>query len=546
MIRRLLPAFALIALAVPALADDARSLPTSIDGVTVYSDRAIVTRKGRIDLAPGVHELRLDGLPASASRDSLRGRVEAAEGAARLLTVEGEVVRLEATDRPDVRAAREAVDAAHAKARDAALAVEESRARHALALSAADAATDSVARQLGSGGDVVLDRLLQARDFAAKQAGKLRATLVADIEAQRKADEALATAKARLQQISASGDRLRTAATLTVVVDSKTQLDVHLAYTVRGAGWAPTYAVRASEDYGSVGIDVSGRVWQSTGEDWDGVSLELSTAQPMLGAAPPEPSRWTVGLVRPSDYEDDGAVVAESVAMDAAPATKAMPKEAQVRRSGVSIAFVAPERSRVRSDGRPHRVSLASYPLAADPYWVTVPAQSERVFVATELVNSTGTPFPAGEVTVFVGPDHVGRTSIPDWNPDEPLEFGLGVDPNVDVEREVLANASGAEGWIDEQRVHRRDFRITLGNHRSRALEIRVRDRLPVSRDARIVVEEFRTSLTPHTPADKADAERDTARGFLEWRLPVPAGGTTELRFGFDVRHPEDWSVDGL
>lgn len=548
-LHRLLPAAVVLLAATVAPAEPAdREVATSIESVTVYSDRAVVTRTGSIRLPSGVHELRLSDLPATARRDSFRGRITTASGRARVLTVDGEVVRLEADARPEVVAARDAFQAAERAQREASLVLEEARAHHQLALSAAESAAASVRDALASGATPELDRLLEATKFAGDGAARARTRLASATAARRDADHALSVAKERLDAVRSAGDRLRTAANLTVAVEQDAEVELQLTYSVGQAGWAPVYAVRAETNYERVEFEVAGRVWQRSGEDWDGVRLELSTAQPALGAAPPEPERWTVGLRR--EVEADAPPAAKAELQDARPAPTRSPSQdanfdAQVRRSGVSIAFVAPERSRVRSDGRPHRVSLARHSLDAEPFWVTVPSMSERVYVATELTNTTGTPFPAGELSVFVGPDHVGRGRLDDWNPDADAEFGLGVDPLVDVDRETLSDASGAEGWIDEERVHRRAYRVVLGNHRERELVVRVRDHVPVSRDERIRVEGFQSSVAPHR-FDEDEERRNAARGFVEWRIPVQPGGERELRFQFDVRHPESWSVSGL
>ncbi|MGN6658986.1 MAG: DUF4140 domain-containing protein, partial [Achromobacter mucicolens] len=50
----------------------AAALPSAIGAVTVYQDRAVVTRAASSDLAAGEHELILDNLPASLQENSLQ------------------------------------------------------------------------------------------------------------------------------------------------------------------------------------------------------------------------------------------------------------------------------------------------------------------------------------------------------------------------------------------------------------------------------------------------------------------------------------------
>src|SRR5262249_46494933 len=63
---------------------------------------------------------------------------------------------------------------------------------------------------------------------------------------------------------------------------------VRLNYLVDAASWHPHYKLRAGKPDEPVQIDYLAALVQQTGEDWGHVELTLSTAQPMLNAAPPE------------------------------------------------------------------------------------------------------------------------------------------------------------------------------------------------------------------------------------------------------------------
>src|SRR5690606_24584370 len=71
-------------------------------------------------------------------------------------------------------------------------------------------------------------------------------------------------------------------------------LDLALAYTVAGASWGPTYDVRVTAGSKELSLGYAAMVRQSTGEDWHGVNLTLSTARPAIGGTPPELAPWYV------------------------------------------------------------------------------------------------------------------------------------------------------------------------------------------------------------------------------------------------------------
>src|SRR5207245_8117965 len=73
---------------------------------------------------------------------------------------------------------------------------------------------------------------------------------------------------------------------------------VRLNYLVDQASWRPQYKLRAGKDEKDpVQLEYLGAVVQQTGEDWNNVDLVLSTAQPMLNAAPPELRMLEVALL---------------------------------------------------------------------------------------------------------------------------------------------------------------------------------------------------------------------------------------------------------
>ena len=70
-------------------------------------------------------------------------------------------------------------------------------------------------------------------------------------------------------------------------------------YFVPGARWTPTYVCRLNSAESSASIAVRALICQRTGEDWSGVRLELSTAEPMAWCALPELPSLRLGRSQP-------------------------------------------------------------------------------------------------------------------------------------------------------------------------------------------------------------------------------------------------------
>lgn len=72
-----------------------------------------------------------------------------------------------------------------------------------------------------------------------------------------------------------------------------------LEYMVPGARWAPSYAISLAKDMTTAVVSVRAAVAQSTGEDWSGVKLTLSTADSQRWTELPEMQALRIGRRQP-------------------------------------------------------------------------------------------------------------------------------------------------------------------------------------------------------------------------------------------------------
>ena len=104
------------------------------------------------------------------------------------------------------------------------------------------------------------------------------------LEANREATEFAARELAELTSGSS-----RTERDAVIVVDKTGPAGkVRLNYLVTAATWRPQYRFRAGGEKDPVQLEYLAAIEQQTGEDWTGVDMTLSTAQPQLNATPPE------------------------------------------------------------------------------------------------------------------------------------------------------------------------------------------------------------------------------------------------------------------
>src|SRR3954468_4568769 len=344
-------------------------LTSVLDVVTVFPDRARVTRRGRVALEPGLHRLDFSGLPMSLAADSVRA---AGKGTARarLLGVSLQVVHFTATP---AEAAREL------EAKIQSVADEEADlSGQAEGLGKARKALDGLAEQSGvfARGLALRDRSIQDQgaifDFIAERGRILQAEVFAVSRKRRDLAKELDRLQRELGRLRATRPRERHRASVEVEVISAGELEIELTYVVQPARWQPLYDLRLMG--GEIEATYLAEVTQSTGEDWADVALTLSTARPALALVIPELEPWYVGPRPPRpETRTRGAVAGAAAAAPMAMRMRSAPEEdeesfegvleeaplelpaASVSESGAALTYQIPNRADVPDGGDPRK-----------------------------------------------------------------------------------------------------------------------------------------------------------------------------------------------
>jgi uncharacterized protein (TIGR02231 family) len=523
--------------------------PTVLDApivaVTVYPDRARVTRRGKLQLPAGLTTVHIGPLPLGLHRDSVR---VGGHGPATVLGVDV-VVRHQprSTDEAvaEVEEARRAVVAELAELADAE-AVEAQRAEFLATL--AQRAGSTYARTVAAGES---DPAAVAA-FADSIADQLTAGKARQRDLARRAEEARdrkAALDRRLKELSGKRgpDQLVAAVSLQVTAPgSEEGVELELSYVVNGAGWESTYDVRLADE--RLAVTWFGLVTQHTGEDWPECELVLSTARPATTATVPDLDPWYLDRIRPLPVARAVAAsrskemlraagapvppVAPAAASfgyaeGAADVELAMVEESTgVVEQGVAAATYRPEHPvAVPADGTSHRATVAVLDLGAELDYVTAPAQSPDAYLRATAVNSSAHTLLPGPASVFHDADFVGTTRLETWAPGEEAELALGLDDRIRVERK-LTRRTATKAALGSTRRREVEYRTTVANHTPRPAKVTVLDQIPVSRDEGITVRAFKVDPNP---VDRTDL------GVLSWKLELGPGETKEVHMGLRV-----------
>jgi uncharacterized protein (TIGR02231 family) len=531
------------------------AVASRITTVTVYADRAMVTRRAGLTLGRGEQAFVFAGLPAGLIESSLRAR---GTGTARvtILGTEMEPEYLTAARDERVKAVEREIEGLEEKARG----IEDKGKAVGLQMKFLESISSSMAEGISK--EMLLKPPSPAEwgsviAYLGAESGALSPRLREAQRDLRDVRKEIEAARKKLERIVSESPREQKNVRVTLDAEEGGDFALDLAYMVCGAGWQPLYDARAERESGRAGLTYCAQVRQNTGEEWKDVTLELSTARPSVSGRPPELEPWYIDFEKPKVVYGAGGrpmraampaapMAAEAdMALDEAQGGMGGPAEAaaavaEAGRRGGAVAFTVKRKETIPSDNNPHKTVVAAFPLKAEYEYFTVPKLAEFAYLTANVKNETGFPLLAGEVQVFLGPEFVGTSTMEHVAAGETFQLYLGIDEGVRVKRKLIS--TGAEKGVVRRRTGFRSYkyRIEIENLKDRKETVTVLDQEPVSRSPDIAA-----ALASATP-EPAKVEGREGPGTLAWRLDLAPREKKTIEFEVAVRYPKEKAVAGL
>lgn len=514
-----------------------------ITAVTVFSDRAQVSRQASITLKPGTNLVNFVDMPQLMMEESLRAEGKGA-ARARIAGISVKKVFLDRTREKRVRELEDEILRLGGK-------VESVEARRK-ALSAQKAFVDSVrvgwgeriSKEIGAGKPTAAE-LDQAMRFVGENTGKIEEK-INDAQAEiRPLQERIAALKKELEQSRA--DRMKEVRSVQVAIEAEREMkfDLELTYLVPQAAWIPTYDLRLAADGKEAELVYRAQVWQMTGEDWPGVKLILSTASPASGGGAPELFPWRVSFYeppRPLPYLPRAKMEMAAPMMEVAPAApvadRAEPAEfetAGVTQGQTSVQFQVVQPVDVPSDGSHAQSVIATEKLPVTVGYVTVPKLSPKAYLKSTVTNRTLYPLLAGEVSIFNDAVFVGKSELKTVASGEEFDLYFGSDDQIKVKREV-ARVKKKGGLIADSSVTYH-VEIELQNFKARPVPIELKDQKPLAGNAEINVKVEEASIKP------AETKDD---GTLVWKFELAPSEKRKVSYDIVIDYPKGRDIVGI
>ncbi len=525
-----------------------------IVAVTVYQGNALITREVTVPEGKGAMELLVTPLPPHTLASS--PYTEGLDGI-RVLNTRYRTIPIKEDTREEVRKLetqiRQLVAEGQRLQADIKLASE-----HQAFLVKLEAFTGVTMQHLTDKGQLSSDAVIGLSKFIMQTRAERSTATVALQQKLQEVTEQTEFAKRQLAEKSVGISRTERVAIITIDKANDVAGTIRLNYLVDAVSWRPQYKFRAGKANESVQLEYLAAVHQQTGEDWVNVTLALSTAQPLLHAAPPDLRMLEVSAVPLSaprqvaavpaganpygefkkradgnraqgqmlqnegNWLEAGKAINDAAACEQQGELLASRDEimAQIRESalieGPSVTYRLKGLLSLPSRNDAQIMEVTRLQLSPDYYYKAVPVLTPHVYRQADLTNKSEYVLFPGEATMYIGSDFVGRQQLPLVAIGKPFAVSFGVDPQIQVQRTLVNKNRVTSGG---NQVHSFDYRLLVNSYKTEPVKVQVWDRLPKGEAQAIAVS--LVSQKPDLSGDAIYVREDRPKNLLRWDVVV-------------------------
>jgi uncharacterized protein (TIGR02231 family) len=538
----------------------AAKVEAPITRVTVYPDRAMVTRSVLLELPSGDQTVVIEEIPNHARDESFRSSITG--DLALLLGLNHRSIRH--TEIPQQKAAEldKKIYTLENYERQGIIDRQEVFSQQKkMLLAIGFKSGEEMSEELEKGG-LEIAQWQTAYEFLGNGLRAINDSLSNVKRELDEADKQLSKLKADRQTFIAQFSQHSKTVEIDVRLAKAGSVNIELDYIIDGAWWKPIYDARLNEETQKVDLYCYGEVAQRTGEDWDNVDLVLSTAQPSQGAGPGDLIPWILSLYEPIgrvtevrgtrksiDFLATGTQTIktqqEIIVPPVATVDDLLARETgigyfdmyQIVASAYNTVFNVTRKVSIASSDEAVRAPIGNYTLDRKFEHLCRPQNRLGVYRLATITNQNEAPLLPGRVAIFAGSDYLGNTHLNRFvAPGDEFDLPFGQDDNFEVKREMTENKTSPKG--DKTRVEQ-TIKITLANNSQSSRTISVEERLPVLQDGRIKVK-MRDVKPQRDETD--DEENDKA----VWTINLTPGQEMTITMPYRIEYPAGTQLAGM
>jgi uncharacterized protein (TIGR02231 family) len=516
---------------------------TQILAVTVYPTQARITRQGQVQLSKGDITLELTDLPATLQPQSVTAQ---AHSPATLQAVQ--VIPIPALDRQAaaIQAAADAVRGLedqfrHVKDHLAALGVKRTFLETLAERSSRTFSLGLAQKQMELSGVTDLLTYLEAEYTVLAEAIAQQERHKQDL------DQQLQAARQTHQALQADLPDIHYRVCIPLYMTAAGTLTIEVTYQVDQVQWQPGYDVRFGETPDRLKLDYFANVYQQTGEDWQNVPLEFSTATPANSPTPPQLEAWHIdvprlpnspatkvsGRSRSPILNDTYRMLGAVPGSELPPNLDALESNSQTFSPVAMVRFQSLQTATLLSGSPTHRVSVAHCEFSTQFTYVALPQRCDAAYLQAHLTHAAdGLPLLPGTAHLFRDGGYIGPARFDYVAPGQSFQLSLGMDDRFLVQRALVKRHISDSPDCQASLA----YRLSIRNPLPHPVQVTLLEQIPVSRSDQVDIR-----LEPSAPSPTLPQA-----GLCQWDLTLNSETVAQIEYQYQVEYPCGITIAGL
>ncbi|MBT5420009.1 MAG: mucoidy inhibitor MuiA family protein [Candidatus Cloacimonetes bacterium] len=527
------------------------AVESKIISVTVYSDRAQITRSATTYLTKGEHKILFDELPQSIEQNSIQAN---GKGSAILRDVTFKTEQFaQITDEKrkslsdklqELQDNKNKLNDKTTQANDLKQVVRDILAK----LTSTSEETENV--------ELDPEKWIKMVEFYRSKQEVLDTEIRETEKSLRNLDLEMDKVRREIRELGQQAYKYKNIVEVLVDVQKDGNLTLDLSYIVYGPSWTPIYDLRVDSQEKKMHLTYKSNIFQTTGEDWNNVDLKLSTAKPNMSAQPPELSPHYISIYYPQrarkerkmaksrpSYSNQMSFAVEGMSVEESldELEDIVHSASTVESGATSVVFDIDGSNTIKSDNEPHLVTITIQEFPAGFRYSTIPKHSQFAYLKAKVKNGSDYPFLPGDTNVFLDNNFVANSYIKAVAPTEEFWTFLGVDESIKVEYKFVKKFDETGGLFVEKNKKIFEYLIKITNNKKTQEEIVVWDQLPISQNENIKVKLIEPAYKEDTDILKINEHK-----YIEWFFQPKPGEEIIIPFKYSVEYPIDTQIEGL
>lgn len=523
--------------------DKPKTVKSEIKEVSVFLTGAQITRVGNTNINPGTSQLIFEELPYNINAQSIQ---VSAKGDFTILSVQHQLNYLKSQQiSKEIKALKDSIEILNDQLntdKDMQVVYQEEESMIKSNKSIGGQNVGVKIQDLKDGAEYFRTRLT---DIKTKWYALARKITKANME--------IARLKNQLNQLNSKENKPTSDVILTVTSKAPVNATLTLSYLVNDAGWTPIYDLRAKDINNPVELSYKGNVWQTSGEDWDKVSLALNTGNPMLSGSKPALAVWYLYLnydyaKKKSKGRSESMTMAKEMASEESKLEESSDESKVSATTGADYTTVQDNQTNtefkidipysIPTDGKLYVVEVQKLTIPATYEYYCAPKLDKDAFLIAHATGWEVYNLISGEMNLFFEGTYVGKSYLDVANTNDTLDISLGRDKNIVVSRTKMKDFS-KKSFIGSYKKETRGFDIEVRNKKKQAVNILIEDQFPLSTNKEIEVEQ----IEPSTNSGHADSKYDASNGKITWKFELKPAETKKMKMQYAVKYPKNQSI---